>query len=91
MADPSMQEAPSAVVSQRVGDVVCTRCGCLCDDVTLARTEEASGLVVLTNCSLAAKWFAWKDAFEDGPSCMVRGREAPLEEGVEAARRSDSC
>ncbi len=82
-----MQEVPSAVFTQRVGDVVCTRCGCLCDDLTVALTESSSGLVIVPECPLAAAWFASNDVDEDGPSCMVRGREVPIEEGIEAARR----
>ncbi len=87
MADPSMQEVPSAVVSQQAVDVVCTRCGCLCDDVTLAHAENSGELVVLSGCSLASEWFVSNDVDEDGPSCMVRGREASIKEGIEAARQ----
>jgi formylmethanofuran dehydrogenase subunit B len=55
--------------------------------VKLARAENSGELVVLSGCSLASEWFASNDVDEDGPSCMVRGREASIEEGIEAARQ----
>jgi formylmethanofuran dehydrogenase subunit B len=68
---------------QRVEDVACTVCGCVCDDlrVTLdqGRVVQAEGA-----CRLAEPWFLGQGRREP-PVASVGGRPASLEAGVDRA------
>ena len=66
-------------------DVVCTFCGCLCDDIELQiegdRITEARNA-----CPLGQAWFLGYRT-EEGPACLIEGQPATFEEGVERAAR----
>src|SRR5687767_3160040 len=68
-----------------VEDATCTFCGCVCDDMTLSvkddKIVEAKGA-----CVLGKAWFLNHEV-EHRPSCLVDGRPASVEEGVDVAAR----
>jgi formylmethanofuran dehydrogenase subunit B len=68
-----------------VEDATCTFCGCLCDDITLKvegdRITEAKAA-----CTLGESWF-FNHQHEDGPACLIEGKPATIEEGIERAAR----
>ncbi len=66
-----------------VQDATCTFCGCVCDDIELhvrGQTIEKAKRA----CVLGTAWFL-NHAVEAIPSCLIEGREAPVEEGIERA------
>ena len=66
-----------------VKDATCTFCGCVCDDIDL--TVEGDKIVDAKRaCVLGNSWFL-NHQVEDRPSCLVRGKPAPIEEGVRRA------
>jgi formylmethanofuran dehydrogenase subunit B len=68
-----------------VEDATCTFCGCLCDDITLKvegdRITEAKAA-----CTLGESWF-FNQRHEEGPACLIEGKPATVEEGIERASR----
>lgn len=66
-----------------VQDATCTFCGCVCDDIDLTvqghRITEAKRA-----CVLGTSWFL-NHEIEDRPSCLIHGRPASVEEGIEKA------
>jgi formylmethanofuran dehydrogenase subunit B len=91
--------APSAAepVERRVDDVVCTHCGCLCDDIQITISSHkitAAGRA----CPRGEAWFlsqppergaedVAQDAITPRCACRIAGRPAPLAEGIEQAAR----
>jgi formylmethanofuran dehydrogenase subunit B len=68
-----------------VEDATCTFCGCLCDDITL--TVEGDKITEAeAACSLGESWF-FNHQQEDGPACLIEGKPASVEEGIERAAR----
>lgn len=69
----------------RVEDVVCLRCGCLCDDLAMA--TDAGRIVEVKNaCPAAREWFLAERGDEaPAPAAMVQGRPVPVHEAIEAA------
>jgi formylmethanofuran dehydrogenase subunit B len=66
-----------------VKDATCTFCGCVCDDIDL--TVEGDRIVKAKRaCVLGDAWFL-NHQVEDGPSCLVKGTPAPVEEGIKRA------
>ena len=66
-----------------VRDATCTFCGCVCDDIDL--TVKDNHIVEAKRaCSLGTSWFL-NHEIEDRPSCLIQGRPASVDEGVEAA------
>ncbi len=66
-----------------VRDATCTFCGCVCDDIELhvrgQHIEKAKRA-----CVLGKAWFL-NHAVEDVPSCLIEGKAATVEEGIERA------
>ncbi len=67
-----------------VKNAVCTFCGCVCDDIELHADAER---IVETKraCILGEAWFKNHTAERLYPDALVDGREATLDEAVEAA------
>ena len=66
-----------------VKDATCTFCGCVCDDIdlyvkghTIVKAKRA--------CSLGTAWFL-NHEIEDRPACLIEGKAADVEEGIERA------
>ena len=66
-----------------VQDATCTFCGCVCDDIELHvrgnKIEKAKRA-----CVLGTSWFL-NHEIEDGPSCLIAGQPASVEEGIDRA------
>ncbi|MBX9583954.1 MAG: hypothetical protein K2X87_26950 [Gemmataceae bacterium] len=65
-------------------NATCTFCGCVCDDIELhsdgERIKETKGA-----CILGQSWFKNHTAERLYPAALVNGREATVDEAVEAA------
>jgi len=68
-----------------VRDAACTFCGCVCDDIEL-HVQGHKIVQAKRACVLGTAWFL-NHAIEDRPSCLIEGRPASVEEGVERAAR----
>ena len=72
------------VVTNVVPNATCTFCGCVCDDIELH--AEGDRIVKAKNaCSLGESWFRNHTAERLYPDALVDGREATLDEAIEAA------
>ena len=75
-------------MTQNVVNVVdnasCTFCGCVCDDIQLHATEERI-VEAKRACVLGKAWFLNHTAEHAYPDALVDGREATVEEAIEAA------
>lgn len=69
-----------------VKNATCTFCGCVCDDIELHADAER---IVETKraCNLGEAWFKNHTAERLYPDALIDGREATVEEAVEAAAR----
>ena len=68
-----------------VKNAVCTFCGCVCDDIELSVDLDEKRITKATNaCSLGRAWFI-EHKVEDYPYALIDGKEASVEEAVEAA------
>jgi formylmethanofuran dehydrogenase subunit B len=67
-----------------VKNATCTFCGCVCDDIELHADEEK---IVHTKaaCVLGASWFKNHTAERLYPEALIDGKEATVDEAVEAA------
>ena len=67
-----------------INNATCTFCGCVCDDIQLhhddVRIHKANKA-----CVLGTAWFLNHTAEEKYPHALVDGREATLDEAIEAA------
>ena len=62
----------------------CTFCGCVCDDIEL----HSDGMRIVETkraCSLGESWFKNHTAERLYPDALVDGREATLDEAIDAA------
>ena len=67
-----------------VPNATCTFCGCVCDDIELH--AEGDRIVKAKNaCSLGESWFRNHTAERLYPDALVDGKEATLDEAIEAA------
>ena len=67
-----------------VPHVVCTFCGCTCDDIELH--IEGNRIVKAKHaCGLGGSWFTCHPAEEQYPAAMIAGQPATLEAAIEAA------
>jgi formylmethanofuran dehydrogenase subunit B len=67
-----------------VKNATCTFCGCVCDDIEL----HADGERITQSkhaCVLGASWFKNHTAERLYPDALIDGKEASIEEAVEAA------
>jgi len=67
-----------------VKNATCTFCGCVCDDIELhadgTRITETKGA-----CILGQSWFKNHTAEHLYPDALIDGREATVDEAIEAA------
>ena len=77
----STAEAPSDL--KIIEDATCTFCGCVCDDIELT-VEDNHITKAKRACVLGKAWFL-NHEIEDRPSCLIEGKPASVEEGVERA------
>jgi formylmethanofuran dehydrogenase subunit B len=67
-----------------INNATCTFCGCVCDDIQLhsddTRIHEAKKA-----CVLGKAWFLNHTADHDYPDALIDGREATVDEAIEAA------
>ena len=67
-----------------VKNATCTFCGCVCDDIELH--AEGERIVKTKNaCSLGESWFRHHTAERLYPDALIDGKEATIDEAVEAA------
>lgn len=66
-----------------VEDATCTFCGCVCDDINLS-VQGHSIVKAERACVLGKAWFLNHD-IEDRPSCLIDGKAASVEDGIERA------
>jgi len=76
-----MNESQLKVVS----DATCTFCGCVCDDIEL-HVDGHSITKARRACVLGTSWFL-NHGIDDRPSCLVDGRPASVEQGIDRAAR----
>lgn len=67
-----------------MADVVCTRCGCLCDDITL-HLQDGKPIETKKACAKGSQWFLAAAPPKEEPICAIQGKPATLEEGIDAA------
>lgn len=65
-------------------NATCTFCGCVCDDIEL-HSDGVRITHTKAACVLGTSWFKNHTAEKLYPVALVDGREATLEEAVEAA------
>ena len=77
--DASQQEPELKIVE----DATCTFCGCVCDDIEL--TVKGHEITKAKRaCVLGKAWFL-NHSVDDRPSCLIKGKPAAVEEGIERA------
>jgi formylmethanofuran dehydrogenase subunit B len=67
-----------------VKNATCTFCGCVCDDIELHADGERITHAKAA-CVLGASWFKNHTAERLYPDALIDGKEATLDEAVEAA------
>jgi formylmethanofuran dehydrogenase subunit B len=67
-----------------VENATCTFCGCVCDDIEL-HADELRIHEAKRACILGKAWFLNHTAEHKYPDALVDGREATLDEAIEAA------
>jgi formylmethanofuran dehydrogenase subunit B len=67
-----------------VKNATCTFCGCVCDDIELHADGERITHAKAA-CVLGASWFKNHTAERLYPDALIDGKEATVEEAVEAA------
>lgn len=71
--------------SKIVKNAICTFCGCVCDDIELEVDPDGKRINQAKNaCVLGKAWFL-EHKVEDYPVALIDGKEASIEEAVEAA------
>jgi formylmethanofuran dehydrogenase subunit B len=85
MSTPAATTKPAEAGTTLIEDSTCTFCGCVCDDIDI--TVKDNHIVDAKRaCVLGKAWF-YNHHADDRPSCLVEGRPATVEEGVERAAR----
>jgi len=65
--------------------VVCSFCGCTCDDIEVTVSADGRSIEKVGNaCQLGKAWFTEHNV-EDHPAALIDGKEASVEEAVEEA------
>jgi len=73
--------------AKTINNAVCTFCGCVCDDIELVVSPDGKSITRAGNaCELGRAWFL-EHKIEDYPVALVDGKEASVEEAVDAAAR----
>lgn len=65
-------------------NATCTFCGCVCDDIEL-RSDGERIVETKAACVLGTSWFKNHTAERIYPDALVDGKEATVDEAVEAA------
>jgi formylmethanofuran dehydrogenase subunit B len=85
MSTPAATTKPADAGTTVIEDSTCTFCGCVCDDIDI--TVKDNHIVDAKRaCVLGKAWF-YNHHADDRPSCLIEGRPATVEEGVERAAR----
>ena len=85
MPDASPVPAAEEPETRIVQDATCTFCGCVCDDIDL----HVQGLHIVEAkraCVLGKAWF-YNHQVENRPSCLIEGKPAEIQAGIERAAR----
>ena len=70
-----------------VKDATCTFCGCVCDDMELTVDLDEHRITKAKRaCVLGRAWF-YEHTLDDRPVVLIDGKEATLEEGIEASAK----
>ncbi|HEX5102437.1 MAG TPA: hypothetical protein VFV87_01415 [Pirellulaceae bacterium] len=69
---------------QIIENATCTFCGCVCDDINLHHDEVRIHKAERA-CVLGTAWFLNHTAEKKYPVALVDGKEATLDEAIEAA------
>ena len=69
---------------QIIENATCTFCGCVCDDINLHHDEMRIHKAERA-CVLGTAWFLNHTAEKKYPVALVDGKEATLDEAIEAA------
>ena len=67
-----------------IDHATCTFCGCVCDDIQL-HADETRILQAKRACVLGKAWFLNHTAEHKYPDALIDGREATVDEAIEAA------
>ena len=67
-----------------ISNATCTFCGCVCDDISL-HTDGHKIHKAEKACVLGKGWFLNHTAEKKYPEAIVDGKQASLEEGIQAA------
>lgn len=69
---------------QTISDVVCTQCGCICDDLSLS-IDESAIVAVEKGCQIAESWFTQQNR-PVAAEFKLRGTTIPFNEAIQEAR-----
>jgi formylmethanofuran dehydrogenase subunit B len=91
LAGPHQSESVADETAERsVADVLCTHCGCLCDDIQL-RLRGRQILAAQRACPAGQRWFFDQSAANTAPplapACRIHGQPASLAAGIAEAAR----
>ncbi len=67
-----------------IDNATCTFCGCVCDDIQLHADEQRIHQAKKA-CVLGKAWFLNHTAERKYPDALIDGKEASLDEAIEAA------
>ena len=70
----------------QVDNVVCTFCGCVCDDIGVT-VEDGRITQTRNTCVLSRAWFAGHAQASDRPAALVDGRPTSLDEAIDVSAR----
>jgi formylmethanofuran dehydrogenase subunit B len=79
----TVEQEPATDELKIVTDATCTFCGCVCDDIDL-HVKGNQIVKAKRACVLGTSWFL-NHEIEDRPSCLIEGKPASVEEGIERA------
>lgn len=71
-------------MSRVISNVACTRCGCVCDDLTVS-VEDNRIVGFSPQCSLAQEWFDWVAAQPEASPALIDGQPVDPQQAVQAA------
>ncbi|WP_425616187.1 formylmethanofuran dehydrogenase subunit B [Anatilimnocola sp. NA78] len=78
-----MASQPTSPTAKRVQDITCATCACLCDDIEL--TIQGNRIVAVENACAEGKARFLRDRSAAQPACLIEGKPATLEQGIERA------
>jgi formylmethanofuran dehydrogenase subunit B len=78
VSKPALSATPTTVP-----DATCTFCGCVCDDIDVV-VQDGRIIQAKNACVLGKAWFL-NHGDGDRPECLIDGRPAKVDEGIERA------